>query len=135
MFALIWLVCLSCLAAASPEKVVVDTIIAAPDDCTVHAKEGDQLAIHYRGFLSSGEEFDTSYKNRFRPYVFTMGLGLVIKGWDEGLEGACVGEKRRLIIPPSLAYGDKGKGVIPPNETLVFETEVMNIVPKEARDL
>ncbi|KAJ3003692.1 UNVERIFIED_CONTAM: hypothetical protein HDU68_005556 [Siphonaria sp. JEL0065] len=114
------------------ERVEIEIVHSVPDsECSLRAQDGDQLGIHYTGFLEDGTQIDTSFKNRYRPYVFTMAMGLVIKGWDEGLRGTCIGEKRRLTIPPSLAYGDKGKGAVPPGATLVFDTEVITIIPKD----
>lgn len=75
-----------------------------PDDCTVKAKTGDKIGVHYTGTLKDGTKFDSSL-DRGTPFEFTLGAGQVIKGWDQGLVGACVGEKRKLQIPPSLGYG------------------------------
>lgn len=86
--------------------------------------------MHYRGTLEDGTEFDASY-NRGQPLEFPIGAGRVIKGWDQGLLEMCVGEKRKLIIPPSLAYGDSGVGPIPAKATLIFETELVEIVGKD----
>mmetsp|Transcript_36179 Transcript_36179/g.106859 ORF Transcript_36179/g.106859 Transcript_36179/m.106859 type:complete len:141 (-) Transcript_36179:250-672(-) len=97
-----------------------------PDGCDIAKKAaaGDKIGVHYKGMLTSGKEFDSSYK-RNRPFSFKLGGGQVIKGWDQGLMGACVGEKRLLKIPPSLGYGEAGAGgVIPGGATLIFETEV-----------
>merc|ERR1712106_1204672 len=86
----------------------------SPLRCSKIAREGDQLTMHYTGKLSSGRKFDSSV-DRNKPFQFTLGVGQVIAGWDEGLAGMCVGEKRTLVIPPDLAYGEQGVGaVIPP---------------------
>ncbi|KAH8888811.1 hypothetical protein GQ53DRAFT_826020 [Thozetella sp. PMI_491] len=90
-------------------------------------KRGDTVDVHYRGTLTNGTKFDASY-DRGAPLSFTAGEGQVIKGWDEGLLGMKIGEKRKLTIAPDLAYGARGVGgVIPPNATLVFETELVGI--------
>jgi FK506-binding protein 2 len=83
--------------------------------------------VHYKGTLTNGTKFDASY-DRGEPLNFTVGQGQVIRGWDEGLIGMKIGEKRKLTIAPELAYGSRGVGgVIPPNSTLIFETELVAI--------
>jgi FKBP-type peptidyl-prolyl cis-trans isomerase len=93
------------------------------------AVAGDVLTVHYTGWLADGTKFDSSY-DRGQPYPFRLGAGEVIRGWDEGLPGTKVGGKRRLIIPPSLAYGSAGRGPIPPNATLRFEVDLISIAGK-----
>jgi hypothetical protein len=94
--------------------------------CTRKTQKGDSIHVNYRGTLESdGQEFDSSYGRK--PFTFELGSGMVIKGWDQGLLDMCIGEARRLTIPPSLAYGHGGVGAIPPDATLVFETELMAI--------
>ncbi|QQR77509.1 MAG: FKBP-type peptidyl-prolyl cis-trans isomerase [Candidatus Moraniibacteriota bacterium] len=90
-------------------------------------KSGDTISVHYTGRLTDGTKFDSSV-DRGTPFTFTIGAGQVIKGWDEGLLGMKVGEKRTLTIPADKGYGATGAGgVIPPNATLVFETELVSI--------
>src|SRR5687768_11242157 len=88
------------------------------------AAAGDTLTVHYIGSLESGQVFDNSY-TRGEPLTFLLGAGRVIRGWDLGVVGMRVGGKRRLIIPPDLAYGSQGSGPIPPNATLHFEIELI----------
>ncbi|CAK1356068.1 Peptidyl-prolyl cis-trans isomerase fpr2 [Cercospora beticola] len=101
-------------------------------ECTTKTKVGDKVEMHYRGTLASdGSEFDASY-NRNQPLSFTLGKGQVIKGWDEGLQDMCVGDKRKLTIQPEYGYGDRGIGPIPGGATLIFETELVTINGKGA---
>ena len=104
------------------------------EDCELQASKGDSLHMHYRGYLKDGgSEFDNSYK-RGQPLIFTLGTGQVIKGWDQGLLGICAGEKRKLIIPPHLAYGEMGSPpTIPPDSTLVFEVEAVKVESSKNR--
>jgi FKBP-type peptidyl-prolyl cis-trans isomerase len=90
------------------------------------AKAGDVVWVHYTGKLTNGEVFDSSV-GKGRPIKFTLGQGEVIKGWDEGVAGMKIGEKRHLTIPPALGYGDKASGPIPPNSTLLFDVEMIGI--------
>jgi len=90
-------------------------------------KTGDTVVMHYKGILDDGTEFDSSYK-RNSPFTTTIGIGTVIKGWDQGIPGMKVGGKRKLVIPPDLGYGENGAPPnIPPNATLTFDVELLEI--------
>ena len=124
-------------APAAPEKPAAETAVQ-PDvtkleitDLVVGtgavAESGKSVTVHYRGTLTSGKEFDASRRHG-RPFTFDLGAGDVIRGWDEGVKGMKVGGKRKLVIPPDLGYGARGAGDdIPPNATLVFEVELLDV--------
>ncbi|GAB3189304.1 FKBP-type peptidyl-prolyl cis-trans isomerase [Hydrogenophaga aquatica] len=104
-----------------------DTVVGSGDV----ARVGQRVSVHYTGWLynngEQGSKFDSS-KDRGQPFVFPLGAGHVIKGWDEGVQGMAVGGTRRLVIPPELGYGARGAGgVIPPNATLLFEVELLAV--------
>merc|ERR1712110_964650 len=104
-------------------------------ECTRKSKPGDNLHMHYRGTLKdTGKQFDASY-DRGQPFTFKLGAGMVIKGWDQGLQNMCPGEKRKLTIPAHLGYGDRGAGAdIPGGATLVFEVELAKIQAKNGEE-
>ena len=108
--------------------LVIDEITVGSGDT---AAAGKKVSVHYTGWLfengKKGTKFDSS-KDRGAPFIFPLGQGHVIKGWDEGVAGMKVGGKRQLTIPPDLGYGERGAGgVIPPNATLIFEVELLQV--------
>ncbi len=92
------------------------------------AVAGTTVSVHYEGWLPNGTKFDSS-RDRNDPFVFQLGAGLVIGGWDEGVAGMRVGGIRKLVIPPHLAYGAAGRGSIPGDATLVFDIELLSVTP------
>ncbi len=91
------------------------------------AEKGQTVSVHYKGMLPDGQVFDSSYQRK-QPIDFTLGVGQVISGWDEGIQLLKVGDKARFVIPSNLAYGSQGAGgVIPPNATLIFDVELMDV--------
>lgn len=106
------------------DMIKIETII---EGSGVESKVGDNLTVHYTGTLEDGTKFDSSV-DRGSPFVFALGAGRVIQGWEKGMEGMKVGEKRKLTIQPEYAYGERGiSGVIPPNAVLIFEVELLAI--------
>lgn len=91
------------------------------------AISGKKVSVNYVGTLVDGTKFDANLDHGAAPFEFTLGAGQVIKGWDQGVAGMKVGGKRKLTIPPALAYGAGGVGPIPPNSTLVFEVELLGV--------
>jgi FKBP-type peptidyl-prolyl cis-trans isomerase len=90
------------------------------------AENGDELTVDYKGTLINGNQFDSSY-DRGKPYIFVLGIGQVIDGWDQGMVGMKVGEKRKLEIPSSLGYGETGSGAVPGGTGMIFEVELLSI--------
>lgn len=106
------------------KELVIETLSEGNGET---AKSGDFLVMHYTGTLTDGKKFDSSV-DRNEPFRFTLGVGQVIEGWDKGVEGMKVGEKRKLTVPYHMAYGEAGfPPVIPPKSTLVFEIELLEI--------
>ena len=110
--------------SAQPSKLVKeDTVVGKGPE----AKKGDKVSVHYTGTLTNGTKFDSS-RDRDEPFEFTLGAGMVIKGWDEGVAGMKKGGKRKLTIPSEMGYGKSGSPPkIPPDATLVFDIELLEI--------
>ncbi|CAG0919527.1 unnamed protein product [Notodromas monacha] len=126
-FALFLLGCVTLVCTEDAEGELKIEVLFKPETCEKKSESGAMLTMHYTGTLLDGKKFDSSV-DRNQPFSFQLGVGHVIKGWDEGLTDMCVGEKRKLTIPPHLGYGDAGAGdIIPPGSTLVFETELIDV--------
>ncbi len=112
------------LGPAPSELLIEDLVVGSGEEATV----GREVVVHYVGVgVTSGEEFDASW-NREEPFVFSLGAGYVIAGWDQGVQGMRVGGRRRLVIPAHLGYGDRGAGgVIAPGETLIFVVDLLEL--------
>jgi len=141
VFFLAFLVYLSAITEvrSSNEDVQID-VLSKPEPCEKAAKVGDTISMRYKGNLYDvttkqlGKEFDSNY-GRPQTFDFKLGAGQVIQGWEKGVPGMCVGEKRKLTVPPELAYGDVGfSDLIPPKSTLVFEIELVNIKADDGHD-
>jgi len=104
------------------ELKVEDLVVGTGEE----AVTGKQVTVHYTGWLVDGTEFDSSF-NAGQPFAFALGSGMVIPGWDQGVAGMKVGGTRVLTIPPALGYGEAGGGPIPPNSTLVFQVELVDV--------
>jgi len=114
-------------APPSNEKLAIKDLVVGKG---TEAKTGDAVKVHYVGTLPDGKEFDSSKKHN-QPFDFELGAGRVIKGWDQGVAGMKIGGKRKLTVPPSLGYGARGfPPVIPPNATLIFEVELLEVKKK-----
>ena len=95
-------------------------------------KNGDMVRCHYTGKLADGTIFDSS-RTRGRPLSFVIGIGSVIRAWDEGVARMCLGERAYIVAPPEFAYGEEGGGLVPPGATLYFDVELLQIGDEEAR--
>lgn len=116
--------------AAGPEVVTASGLkysdVVVGDGPSPQA--GQTISVHYTGTLTNGKKFDSSFDHGGQPYTFKIGTGVVIKGWDEGLMTMRVGGKRKLVVPPNLGYGIRGNPPdIPPNSTLLFDVELVEI--------
>ncbi|CAG7831013.1 unnamed protein product [Allacma fusca] len=113
------------ITSAAP-KLQVETTYK-PKKCLEKAEKGSHLTLHYTGTFADGKVFDCS-RERDIPFTFQLGVGQVIKGWDQGLLNMCVGEKRKLVVPPHLAFGEPGAGdIVPPGTTVFYETELLRV--------
>jgi hypothetical protein len=131
VFVVAWIVSSSVADDKKEEKVITTKsglkYVELKEGDGTAAKAGDTVSVHYTGWLKDGKKFDSSL-DRKQPFEFELGKGRVIKGWDEGVAGMKPGGKRKLIIPPELAYGKRGApGAIPPDAELTFEVELLKI--------
>ena len=111
-------------AIKTPSGLTIEDLVVGTGDA---ANAGQKVSVHYTGWTTDGKKFDSS-KDRGQAFIFALGRGEVIRGWDEGVAGMKVGGKRKLTIPPDLGYGARGAGgVIPPNATLLFEVELLAV--------
>ncbi|MEI8130675.1 MAG: FKBP-type peptidyl-prolyl cis-trans isomerase [bacterium] len=116
---------------ATQQTAVGLQVTTVKEGTGVGAVKGDSVTVNYTGMLDNGTVFDSNVDPKFshvQPFTFNLGAGMVIQGWDQGVLGMKVGEKRHLVIPANLAYGDRGAGaLIPPGATLTFDVEVVSI--------
>ena len=105
------------------EKLQIEELVLGTG---AEALKGKTVSVHYTGWLTDGKKFDSS-KDRGQPFQFPLGRGHVIRCWDEGVQGMKVGGKRKLTIPPDLGYGARNMGPIPPNSTLIFDVELIDV--------
>ena len=118
----------SAVEAVNPNNQTKMKIEILKQGAGVESKNGDTLTVNYTGILENGTKFDSSLNPGRDPFVFTVGVGQVIKGWDQGMVGMKVGEQRKLTIPSDLGYGASGAGnSIPPNATLIFVVDLLKI--------
>ncbi len=105
------------------ERLILDDVVLGTG---AEVAKGDTVSVHYIGTLQNGQQFDNSYQ-KGQPFSFTVGDGKVIRGWEDGVLGMKVGGQRIIVVPPELAYGEKGYGPIPGNATLVFAIELLEV--------
>lgn len=108
------------------KDLLMQVVTPAQDKKAKEAVDGKTIKVHYRGTFLDGKEFDSSY-SRNQPFEFKLGAKQVIQGWEIGTKGMKVGEKRILVVPPQMAYGEQGAGPIPPNTPLKFEIELLDV--------
>ena len=121
------------VSAKQPPKDLLIGVTYRPESCPIKSQDGDEVFMHYTGRLWDGTQFDSSHE-RGKPLSLTLGAGMVIAGWERGLRDMCIGEKRKLQIPPHLGYGDMSMGdIIPAGSTLVFDVELVDIDGKRVR--
>ncbi|CAD6567501.1 MAG: FKBP-type peptidyl-prolyl cis-trans isomerase [Cyphobasidiales sp. Tagirdzhanova-0007] len=113
------------LPAVHADNLQID-VVSKPSECLITTQNGDILSMHYSGYLLDGKKFDSS-RDRNSPFDFTIGKNQVIQGWEKGLLDMCIGEQRKLTIPPELGYGARGMGPIPAQSTLIFDVELLDI--------
>jgi len=105
-----------------PQSGLLIEVLRVPPGCAHRSRSGDTLRVHYNGTLDNGDQFDSNHGRG--AFGFILGSGQVIGGWEDGLQGMCVGERRRLTVPPALAYGDRGNRAVPGKATLTFTVQL-----------